>query len=117
MAGEMSETKESRDARTVDISQIEGKWTGRGKRDGARRTLEVMTDANGQPMFRYCYLSHCRKSNGHTLTHQMITPTKIEFRWNAGPLFRFQLEGDVLQGTRGSPKPVNIFPMTRTGGT
>lgn len=96
----------------TDISLIAGKWTGRGKRDGARRTLEVDTDEHGNPIFRYCYLSQCRRSTGHTLTHQVITPTKVQFRWNAGPsLFTFELEGDTLRGTRGRH---NVFDMKRT---
>ena len=98
----------------ADISLIEGKWEGHGKRDGAKRTLEVGTDEAGNPVFRYCYQAHCRRSTGHTLTHQVVTPTKIEFRWNAGALFRFELEGDTLKGTRGHPRPINIFPMWRT---
>ena len=99
----------------IDVTLIAGTWKGKGKRDGARRTLEVRTDEAGNAVFRYCYQSQCRRSSGHTLTHQVITPTKIDFRWNGGPLFRFQLDGAVLRGTRGNPdRPINIFPMRRT---
>ena len=105
------DTSEAAAGPKTDVSAIAGRWTGRGKRDGARRTLEVGTDEHGNPVFRYCYLSQCRKSTGFTLTHKVITPTKIQFRWNAGPLFTFELDGDVLRGTRGR---YNVFDMQRT---
>ena len=105
------DTSETTTAAKTDVSAIAGKWTGRGKKDGARRTLEVGTDQQGNPIFRYCYLSQCRKSTGFTLTDQTITPTTIQFRWNNGPLFTFELDGEVLRGTRGR---WNVFDMQRT---
>ena len=34
----------------TDMSRMRGEWEGRGDTDGARRTLEVDTNAPGEPM-------------------------------------------------------------------
>ena len=68
----------------TDMSRMRGKWEGRGDTDGARRTLEVDTNAQGNPWFKYCYLAHCRTSKGHTLTHVSITPTKVKLPLERG---------------------------------
>lgn len=82
-------------------------------RDGARRRLEVDTDEDGYPWLRCCYLSQCRTSRGHTLTHVHITPTSVAFRWNAGAPFTFELDGDTLRGKLSLRQWTIKFPMKR----
>lgn len=94
----------------VDVSAMHGTWMGRGHMDKVRRTFEVWTDEHGNARFRYCYRSECRRSNGHTLTNQVVTPTAIEFRWNGGSLFTFTHKGDTIAGTAGNH---NKFEMQR----
>ena len=97
----------------TDVSRMRGKWEGRGDTDGARRTLEVDTDAQGNPWFKYCYLAHCRTNKGHTLTHVSITPTKVNFRWNGGAPFTFELDGEILRGKLKFPMRTINFDMRR----
>lgn len=50
MTGIVSGAYQMQASPTTDVSRLWGKWEGRGDTDGARRRLEVDTDAQGEPM-------------------------------------------------------------------
>ena len=82
----------------VDISAIEGQWSGRSERWGQKNTLRIYNDDAGRAMAFYCWHGWCRNTRSHPITRSKITPTGVEFLLGRTPVV-YQLEGDVLKGT------------------